>query len=116
MVSLKTLQAIIPLLQSSGVRHFKMGDLEVDFRGSFNKKVAAQTGTQVPQSLNETKVDEVESKKATDMLEGQLPVDLRTDGMSDVEKILFWSSGAAEEKDESKESLPLTGDQPDAAV
>lgn len=117
MIDVKSLQALIPLLHSNGVSRIKTRGFEIEFHRPYDTK-ATVTDSQAPQSFNETKVeakvDPAESAKATEILnkqlESQLPVDLRTDNINSIDKILHWSSGDGTEP--NAESVPLTDDKP----
>jgi hypothetical protein len=72
------LKDILPLLRASGVSSFKDGALEILFR--------------VEQSVVGPEADIIKTKDHTiNIPESQLPVDLRTDSITDYDKILNWS-------------------------
>lgn len=114
---LAMLPSLLPLLRSCGVSRIKTGELEIDFHGPYDTKDAGIKTSPAPASLSETKIDPVESAKATAIINEQLPVDLRTDSVTDFDKILHWSSGpdlapSETEASPQTESVPMTADVP----
>lgn len=86
MVDLSYLKDLISLLKAQGVPSFKMGTLEI----------------LLPLEGGESK-DAVQALPA----ESQMPVDLRSDNVTDYDKILHWSGSPEQEV-----ALPLTGEEP----
>lgn len=86
------LKELLPLLKGSGVTSFKDGSLELLFHGEQIKPEATA---------------KIETKDhVMDVPETQLPVDLRSDNITDYDKILNWS-GTPEQ---GLEEHPGTGD------
>lgn len=93
MTDLTYLAKLIDLLQSQSVAHFKSQDIELTFgvksHTTIQPKVAETSGQLVDVPIDESK----------------LPPDLRTDAITDYDKILNWSTNP-----DNDPTLPLTGD------
>lgn len=113
---LAMLPSLLPLLRSCGVSRIKTGELEIDFHGPYDTKDAGIKTSPAPASLSETPVDPIESAKASELLnkelEAQLPVDLRTDAVTNFDTVLNWSAGPDIQAPDDKESIPATADLP----
>lgn len=83
-----SLDKLLVLLKSHKVHIFKTKDLELQFH--------VEQGLESPRPATEDHTIEVKPD------EGVLPVDLKTDNITDFDKILHWSGAAQDE-----ESLPL---------
>lgn len=113
MIDVNTLTAILPILRSSGVSRFKTGGFEIDFHAPGPHTSERVNQSEVPASLTETKIDPIETQKASAIINEQLPVDLRTDNINKFDTILNWSSGPdLEASPNDGETMPATADVP----
>lgn len=96
-MTIEELKQILPLLIQSKVTTFKMEGLELSFEPSA-KAPDVQSPPLAP-------ITEIPVK----LEESSLPPDLRTDAITDYDKILNWS-GTPDPGDEPQ--MPLTGDMP----
>ena len=94
MLQIDQLSTLLYTLRAHGVRSYKDQDVELQlFKStSVTTSPAKPSGTEVDLPVNEM----------------QLPVDLRTDNITDGDKTLFWSA----QGDESDSEMPLTNDIP----
>lgn len=86
-MDLKEIKELLPVLIEHGVLTFKFETLELTFSPEFKAKSIV-----IPEITPET----------------NLPPDLRTDNITDFDKILNWSGSP----DLHESEFPLTGDQP----
>lgn len=101
MLDLEYLTKLVSLLKTQGVTCIKMVGLEL----SLSRTELPATSASGPPTPHEP--DQAGLDKLIDVDESQLPVDLRSDQVTDYDKILNWSA-----PDAQGEPLPGTGDVP----
>lgn len=94
MTDLKHLEQLLLILRESNVSIYKDGSLSLQFHAE--QKIHPVVKSEDKDQLIDMPIDEA-----------QLPVDLRTDNITDYDKVLMWSGSPDQESD-----LPLTGDAP----
>lgn len=93
MLQIDQLSTLLYTLRAHGVRSYKDSEVELHlFKDISSTATTKPDGSQVDLPVHEM----------------QIPVDLRTDNITDVDKTLFWSS----QGDESEREMPLTNDVP----
>lgn len=99
------LKELIPILKSNGVLKFKEGGLEIVFHVEQQlpsvslPSVDISPGRPLSEAIQEMHKNE----------ENSLPPDLRTDNITDADKVLNWS--VPNQEDDQANVIPLTGDQ-----
>lgn len=93
MVDVEYLSRLISVLKNSGVQSFKTSGVELTFAA--HAPIAQSTPTPATQTID---------------LEGQLPVDLRSDAIADHDKVLNWSAPPSPQDipTPGADDLPLT--------
>lgn len=99
MIDLDYLSKLISVLSTSNVKHIKMAGLELTLE-SLSPLILSGPG-QPPNTTDQI-------LEALKLQEDKLPPDLRTDAITDYDKVLNWS-GSPQEEDTQ---MPLTGDRP----
>lgn len=102
MVDLDYLRQLLPILKLHNVRSFGWGD---NGHISFDNLGEPET---IPRGNIEPKIDNLDHHIDIQVDESKLPPDLRTDAITDYDKILNWSGSP----DEVEIPIPLVNDQP----
>lgn len=99
-MTLEDVLKLLPVLKQNDVHRFKLGDVEIEFQSS--KDLKPQAIASPPQSSKDELVDVDET---------QIPADLRTDAINNVDAILNWSASPSI-SDQGESPIPLTGEEP----
>lgn len=101
MVDVEYLSRLLNLLKEKNVASYRAQGVEITFGG------VSILSPPIASSAPEPTIDTV----GTAALEGQLPVDLRSDNLNSFDKVLNWSASP----DPNEPALPGTDEQPLAA-
>lgn len=98
-IDICTFEKLLPILKANGVSHFKNAGLEISFHAGPISHVEELPGQPLPEAIAEALHREEQS----------LPADLRTDNITDYDKVLNWSGSPDQE---GQGDIPLTGEAP----